>query len=342
MVSFAGRGARVPLTLGSLLVLFTGSACKPDLEGRPSLVDAPRVLAIRSQAPEVEPGTRVVYDVLVARPLGSGVDLGYDWALCTIPKPLAESGPIAQACLQPSSPAAQPIGNTESVEALIPSSGCAVFGPLPPDQKPGQPAVRPQDPDTTGGYYQPVRLLTTTSGGAAEYQVGVTRLSCGIAAGASQEVAIAFAKEYHPNTTPGIDAVDWATGTGEPITIDVTPGAAPQTVAAGSVVQLRVRWAGCPDSPSEVPCTGSEAYASYDPVQGVLQYRREAIRVSWYATHGDFAYDRTGRAEVEATISGTSNTWTAPGTPTTVRFWLVIRDDRQGIGWASFDLAVVA
>jgi hypothetical protein len=341
------------LLLGALAAV----ACKPDLQGRPSLVDVPRVIAIRSQAAEARPADTVNYDVLVAQPIGDTRAPIFDWALCSVRKPLAESGAIAQVCLQPTAAELVALGAAPSVSSQIPKNVCEVFGPLPPVQKAGEPAVRPEDPDTTGGYYQPVRLLTRTIDAGEEYEVGVTRLACGLALGASQENTIHYGAKYLPNANPSVDSITMKWGDAEPTSIDVAAGASALSVPASVKLELQVDWADCPALPAgdlqqppydkdhqqaeALACPGAEAYLYYDTTQQAIIQRREAIRVSWYATDGSFEFDRTGRTEQEATTPRTRNTWTAPDAATTVRFWLVIRDDRRGVGWVSFDLAIV-
>jgi hypothetical protein len=324
--------------LGTLFAMLAAVGCKPDLQGRPSLIDAPRVLAIRSTAAEASPGDTVTYDVLVASSVAAQTQ--FDWALCNARKPLAESGPIAQVCLQASAPELQTLGNSMSVTATIPKDVCQVFGPITPVQKAGEPSVRPEDPDTTGGYYQPVRLLTR-DGAGQQYEVGVTRLLCKIALGASQENTLRFTKEYQANTNPSIDALELDLGSDLKLEIDLAEGSSPQAVKVGSTGQFNATWAACPAEPSDAACTGAEAYLSFDAAQQTLLDRRESIRISWYATEGSFEHDRTGRTEAEANIPSTSNKWTAPDSPSRVQFWLVIRDDRRGVSWSTFELDIV-
>jgi hypothetical protein len=316
--------------------------CKPDLQGRPSLIDAPRVLAIGSVAAEASPGDNVTYDVLVAGPSDVSAQTQFDWALCNARKPLAESGPIAQVCLQPSASELQALGNSVTVSATIPKDVCQVFGPITPVQKAGEPSVRPEDPDTTGGYYQPVRLLTRDAGEGDQYEVGVTRLLCGIALGASQENTLRFTKEYRANTNPAIDALELDLGSDVKFGIDFAEDSSPKTVRVGSTGRFNATWAACPGTPGDASCTGSEAYLSFDAAQQALLDRRESIRISWYATDGSFEHDRTGRTEAEAGVPSTSNNWTAPDSPSRVQFWLVIRDDRRGVSWVTFELDIVA
>ena len=335
----------------SVLLMIGAASCKPNLEGRPSLIDSPRVVAISSNLKastedgvaiaEVSPEDSVTYDVLVASPIDEQSVPQYDWALCTLRKPLAESGPISHSCLEPSGPDLLDLGTSSSVVAQIPKDVCQNFGPITPTQKPGEPAIRPEDPDTTGGYYQPVRLLTRYSSDDAEYEVGVTRVSCGIALGASQQNTVEFRQKYRPNANPRIQSVMLTQRDGSQIDIDLAEGATPLSVHPGDKVQFQASWPPCPSQPGDSACEGAEAYLNYDTVTQSLADRRESIRVSWYATEGSYDHDRTGRSEGEADLSTTSNAWVAPDSTGEVRFWLVIRDDRRGVNWTQFDLGVV-
>jgi hypothetical protein len=79
-----------------------------------------------------------------------------------------------------------------------------------------------------------------------------------------------------------------------------------------------------------------------DPVSFGLDARREAMRVSWFATDGDYEHDRTGRTEDEgkAGLTTSENGWTAPETTGLVRIWVVLRDDRGGVGWSEVQIDV--
>src|SRR5206468_1568139 len=77
----------------------------------------------------------------------------------------------------------------------------------------------------------------------------------------------------------------------------------------------------------------SERYVTFDLASQSLADRREAMRVSWFATGGTFDTDRTGRAEEDlATV--TENTWTAPSSAAKVHVWIVLRDSRGGLDFA--------
>jgi hypothetical protein len=86
-------------------------------------------------------------------------------------------------------------------------------------------------------------------------------------------------------------------------------------------------------------CTGAESYAWYDPEARAVSSRRESLRVSWFASAGRFAEERTGRSESEADVTFSENAWRAPASGV-VRIWVVLRDDRGGVGWQSYTLRV--
>jgi hypothetical protein len=61
--------------------------------------------------------------------------------------------------------------------------------------------------------------------------------------------------------------------------------------------------------------------------------------IAWYATAGSFDDDRTGRASNETTNSS-PNTWHAPAQPGRAHLWVVLRDDRGGVGWSDYTIDV--
>jgi hypothetical protein len=60
------------------------------------------------------------------------------------------------------------------------------------------------------------------------------------------------------------------------------------------------------------------------------------MRVSWFASAGTFEHDRSGRPEADAGSPFSDNAWTAPSEAGDVRLWVVLRDDRGGVGYGSF------
>src|SRR5437016_14286088 len=87
---------------------------------------------------------------------------------------------------------------------LVPYNAYNQFGPDLPNI-PGQPPGRPADPDSTGGYYQPVRLAVNR-GDHFDFTVGETRLVCNLP-GATAEVLLDYQKRYRANQNPEIATV---------------------------------------------------------------------------------------------------------------------------------------
>jgi hypothetical protein len=350
------------------------SSCKPNIEGRPSLIDTGRLLAVQSRPAEQVPddSPTMQYRGLYASPTeGDDTVSRLGWAYCNIRKPIAIIGPAALQCLEPSGKGLEQVGQGEQITATLDKAACNVFGPAPPVNESG-PASRAADPDITGGYYQPIRVLVPTDN-EPDYVVGVTRISCGLA-GANQDQTIDFATRYRPNENPAPSNVLLRHGDRSEDTVfsdDPDVSAAPATVRAGEHVTFRVSWATCPvesscgdgicgagefaedrnvggvhisgcpdDCTTPKGCTGSEPYVVLDTVTRTIVDHREGMRVSWFATDGSFDHDRTGRTEEEARDGFSENDWVAPSAKGRVHMWFVLRDDRGGVGWAELTLDV--
>jgi hypothetical protein len=139
-----------------------------------------------------------------------------------------------------------------------------------------------------------------------ELSFAMQRILCNLA-NAPVDVSLAYAERYLPNQNPTI-----------------TELALPSAVAPGATVNLVLSWA------EESP----ERYPVYDAAARSLVERREALRVSWFATAGSFAHDVTGRSGSEPELF-TDNAWTAPDTAGEVHFWAVLRDERGGTAVAT-------
>ncbi|NVB78613.1 MAG: hypothetical protein HOV81_09485 [Kofleriaceae bacterium] len=190
------------------------------------------------------------------------------------------------------------LGTADVVTGTLPSDGCLRFGP---DTPPG--GFRPRAADGTGGYYQPVRADVD-----ALVAFGLARITCKLPT-APGDVAHDYDVRYVANANPILD----------PIAID--------RVSANSDVTLAASW----------PADAVETYLYFDPDSQTLVTRREAMRVSWFATAGSFAVDATAVGE-DDTATTASTTWHTPG-PGTVHLWFVLRDSRGGI--AVRDAAIV-
>jgi len=364
------------------LSLFVVYGCKPDLDETISIVTTPRVLAVRSETmpsvpagqPEAEgkPSEALTLTALYVDQSGVVTPSVLEWAFCDERKPLAELGPVSPLCAYLSGSWFTPLGVGSEVVGALPADGCAQFGP-DPVQQPQQPPERPVDPDPTGGYYQPVRLLGPGSTGP-EVTIAETRIVCPINS-PSPDISAAFTQRYHRNTNPVVAALR-VKGASVPWSSAEQAGAPPNQVAVGQRVELEVSWPPCPTvdvpndgvcgpdetgttcgtcgpavhvSPADCcldvdcqhakGCAGAERYVVLDPSFGSLSDQREAIAVAWYATDGAFDFDRAGRSASDLATTS-DNAWQAPASPEHVTLWVVLRDDRGGVGWEQYPIDV--
>jgi hypothetical protein len=224
----------------------------------------------------------------------------------------------------------------------MPATVCQTFGPDQPAPKPGQPAGRPADPDPTGGYYQPVRILAPDAPQAHDarpYASFEARAHCNLA-GASPARQREYDARYRLNQNPSLVSVALVDD-GTVLPALETDAGAVTTVQAGASLTLRARWPACPDPAAD--CGGSESYVALEPATRTFVDHREELVVSWFATAGQFATAKTGRSEAEALAGApddSDNIWIAPPTPRDVFLWLVLRDDRGGVTWSSHHLHV--
>ncbi|MEO8549239.1 MAG: hypothetical protein ABI678_04680 [Kofleriaceae bacterium] len=288
------------------LLLLAG--CQDALDQRLAIVDTPRMLAVTSEPPEVTPGQPAMLTALVAAPTGPLVPMP-TWALCAAPKPPTEDNAVADGCLADT---VIPVGTSPIVTATIPTDACRTFGPDVAD-----PGFRPRDPDPTGGYYQPIRAEMRALAPA----FGFTRITCNLA-NAPGDVAQQYKTTYVANTNPTLSplALDG--------TVLPTDGLTPTTVAADHDVTLVASW----------PAAASEAFLYYDPDTQTLVTRREAMKVSWFATAGALAVDASAVDETSSATSVTT-TWHTPSAGP-AWLWLVLRDSRGGVAIATY--AIVA
>jgi len=358
---FAGVTGVTAAVLAWLLVV----ACEPSLNETTYAVTSPRVLAVLAVSPQVvgdggsdatiaeavpggaaNAGGEVTLSALYVGPDG-GIDAGpFDWAFCVARNPLANLGPVSPLCAQRSGPPTvfQEVGASSAVTAVVPTNACNNFGPdvpmvvVTPDsggaaQSPG----RPVDPDSTGGYYQPVRF-------AAGDQIAqaFVRINCGNPPGATPaQLGPLSTFATVANTNPAIESVTiiLADGRDGGMLYAEETGKTNPPVSVSQQLTLSANWKGCLADASI--CTGSQTYALLDPLTFEVVYPQEQMRVSWFSTAGTFANDTTapdGAAAVGQSASA-DNSWTAPAIPPPqkkVYMWVVLRDNRGGVGWQSY------
>jgi hypothetical protein len=273
-----------------------------------SLVTSPRILAVRAEPAEAKPGTTVTFDALVATPPNASIGTPA-WSFCVAPKPLTEDNVVSDACLGVA--ALRAVGRGATIASSTPSNGCSLFGP---DTAAG--GLRPRDPDVTGGYYQPLRVDLATS----DPTFALVRISCDLA-NASAASATAFAQAYVPNRNPELLPLV-ASAAGSTVSLDALP--------VGTHIELTASWA----------ASSAETYAHYDATSDTVGTERESMTLSWHSSSGSLDREATGRSEDDMATSS-SNAWTAPQSAGTSVLWIVLRDSRGGVDFASYRLTTV-
>jgi hypothetical protein len=304
------------------------AACEPNLGNPPSLVTSTRVLAVRGTPPEASLGAMVQFDLLVAGPSGTVSDPPADWAFCTVHNPPANNNIVSNLCLQPDGILSIG-GPAATTSGVIPMDACQLYGPNVPSPPQGQPPEAPVPPDVTGGYYQPVRVEFSglDVDGAATF--ALERISCGIA-NASNANALQFTKTYTPNNNPALQEITAGVAGGTPVIVFSSDEmTSPLQVNRGAHVTLTASW----------PAGSAETFPVYDATTFTLNSVRESLRLSWFASGGAFSADVTGRSGTDMATT-TSNEWIAPSSAGIVHLWAVLRDDRGGTNFGSFDLSV--
>jgi hypothetical protein len=337
-----------------LASLVTSAACVPNLDTDMSTITEAQVLAIVADPPEAAPGQTVNYRALYVDPTKHEQD-SLRWYYCHAPKPLAELGPVSQKCLSSASGALDRIGKGFETTGTMPTKVCSVFGPNPPLPTDGSQPGRPADPDTTGGYSQPVMLGVSGTHGE-DILLYEQRVYCGLA-NVPPQLSTEYNQRYKKNVNPAIEALEitHADGSKE----RVHPGDSFEA-KKGELLKLSLGWASCPqkdhcgdglcgidetltdcDADCEEPkgCSGQERYLYYDTQKRELIERHEAMRVSWYATSGTYRDERT-TVDEHTVATSSKDEWTAPEEAGPATLWIVLRDARGGVGYAEFTVDV--
>ena len=332
------------LSLKASLVFLGLMACKPDVGAPPSLIQGPTILAIRGEPAEAKQGAVVSYEALVVDPNGrmavpeAPVKTGVTWATCDQPKPPIENNSVSVKCLDLDALPGVPGPTPSTFKAPIPDEACATFGPTPPPSEPGEPPIRARDQDVTGGYYVPIRASVVVPetqrrpGMATEDSIisfTHQRVSCGIAK-VGQGPYLEYIANYKLNTNPKIAGLKLSLDGTELLDIPAKQaGVAPIAIKPGSEITLYAGWT----------VESRETYPAYDVIDRDLKYHPESLRVSWFATGGEFKHDVTGRGEEETEFFA-ENTWKA-NTEGLIHLWIVLHDSRGGTDFESYELEVI-
>jgi hypothetical protein len=339
--------------VGVVLAAVSSAACEPTFDDRNSQVLERRVLAVRSMPAQARPMAEVKLSALVVEPTGTLKSFAPKWAFCNAPKPIAETNDVSDECLAGSGDQFDELGRGAIVTGNVPDYACRLFGPSVPPSEPGQPPGRPKDADSTGSFYQPLRVIVP-SADTPIVTLGQVGLTCQLT-GLSGEQLSDYQKRARVNEHPELSNVLVGAQASTPLSID-DGGAEPTRVSPRQHVVLRATWPECPtegvcgdgicnqdenaqdceaDCTQPKGCHGAETFVYYDPETHLLEGRREAMRVSWFAGAGSFDDDHTGRREDELQTYSDA-TWTAPSQPGLAHLWVVLRDSRSGITWQSY------
>lgn len=291
-------------------LMLAAAGCTQSFDERPFLITSPRVLAIRAEPADAKPSERITLDALVVTESGPAQVSAARWAFCMKNRSLADNNPVDVSCLQDGEhlravpdDGADPLANS----ALVPADSCRIFGSETPPPQPGEPPVRPVDPDVTGGYYQPVRLVVPAPEVSS---FGRVRVQCALAL-APADVVQAFRDRYVRNNNPVVSSFAASDGA--------------TTVRAGATVELVAAY----------DAATAERYVLFDAQARNLVDRTEALEVAWYATTGVMGTDVSTAGATDVRTQ-----WTAPAQPGSAHLWAVIRDERGGIGWRALTLEV--
>ncbi len=276
-----------------LLAALTLAACDDGLDQRLAIIREPRVVAVISEPAEAKPTQAVTLRALVAGPDGP-IASPPAWGFCVAPKPPTEDNAVSDGCIGESM--ILTLGTGPTTMGTLPGDGCLRFGP---DVPPGM-DFRSRDADSTGGYYQPVRVAVDDL-----LAFGLPRITCKLGR-APFDVAFDYDQRYVANANPSL----------LPFALDRVP--------ANSDVTLRAGW----------PASSAESYLYFDPASQTLIDRREAMRVSWFATGGSLPVDATAVSEADVTTAVTT-TWHTPDAGLAWVF-IVLRDARGGIATQAF------
>ncbi len=344
-----------------LLLLMSG--CVSALDAQTWLITGPRLLAVRANPAEAAPGKKLELQALVVGPTGEIAGSPLNWAACSARPPLAQQAPVAATCLTDEGQQIQPIADSATATWSVPNDVCGQFGPNPPVSVDGGPAGRPADPDETGGWYAPIRVEGPSA--SSDIDFFRVRLRCPLA-GTTQQQSADFQKAYRTNAPPQLAGLFLQRATGTELAVDVT---AVVTLQPGETVTWRASWPDCgdhavcgdghcdvderlslsPPDPTLVACKadcqkpqgcgGAERYLRFDATSRALVIQREALSTAFYTTAGTLSDPSVGRTSGDPGTDVRTG-FTAPATPGTVWLWLVLRDDRGGIGWQGWQVSI--
>jgi hypothetical protein len=269
-----------------------------------SLLDKLRVLEIRADQPEIGQGESTTVRVL-AKDFGPGKEaITYSWAVCRRPAVPGQGRAIHPDCsLNETGDFLEPLPDGPTVTVTMP----VLKSPLDLGL-----------PDTTGGFYLPIRLTART---ATQTLQAFYRLRLAVFGTRNNNPEIArIWREFHPQTKGGTP----------PPPVEILPG---EDHVVQSPQHIKMR--------AEIPLTSLEPYLEVvgDPREMMFETNKEQVTVRWHATAGEFTRETTGeRTPMEGEVIENEAKTTelklyekkAPSPGTRIEVYIVAYDGRGG------------
>lgn len=284
---------KAALMLPCLELLLSG--CLPQQDPA-SYVTGLRVLAIKAQPPEAQPGQSSTLVPLLVDTLGRPVNI--DWSLCLVP-PFQGQAVNSNCLIADAGGTRQPLGSGLQFAVTMPMAVSAQTLGLP---------------DATGGVYLP---LIAQARAGSDTLIASYRLRLGTPAPANQNPLLA-----------GVFTVGAAQGgagsPGADDTVTSLDPAIPRVVHSGDQLTLRAMFA-----------TGAaETYQIQDPRgdAGTIMPRTvtETLSLSWFATAGSLSDGTSGAGFPDQILKLDQH---LPASGTAVELWVVGRDERGGMDY---------
>ena len=300
---------RAALTLALLTLV---SACEGNDFAPPSIVVAPRLVAVVADPPVAAPGTDIRLTPLVAAP-GVDPDVSLEWSAALGTRALALAA------------GQETVGEDAAETPLSVEDGVATI-PGEATQAAIEALLTIVGDATPGTAEDVVRLVYETVGLVVTIRVVMRDADGEIAMEGFKRVLLMPSPAASTNPPPPRFAIDgaWVSARDGADPFGCVPEAELPMVRAGVEVTLEPE--------------GDEAWLETFPaldLDGRLVEGTEAAYYSWFSTAGDFRLDVT-RAPNRQTV------WTSPQTPGTVPIWLVVRDGHLGTSACRAEVAVVA
>jgi hypothetical protein len=305
------------------------AACSKPPDVPASRIVGERVIGVQSNPAEVGAGDTVSWTAIVASPDGFVKKGHIDWSMCMRPRGPSDPITVSPACLgEPENLPPVPDGGTPlgpalvdldshglSVEGDVSIDACTLLGSEVPTMDLNGNVQRPPDADVTGGYQMAVRLLLQLKHGHDE-SFARQRIHCRLNS-APGDVAQEYAARYVLNENPGVHSVSVdgheLRASGTPPSIDVTK----------RDLTLVAHWRE----------SARETYLLFDPISHKLVDRDELLEVAWFTDAGEFDVDRTNPDGVNEDKSHSTNVLHIDPKKTTAHVWVLLRDDRGGMGY---------